>query len=241
MAKDTIRTPSIDWIGRRKLLGSLSIAAIAGLAGCTGSGTTGQSVPENMTTDPDESTENSSNNESNKMRNDTPESTAISKTETANQSMPHVANGGFEEPSVDAYAFFDESIGAWAVTQNSAEIVTESWRDGAFPVRSGSQVLNLNVDGRPGGVSQDIATTPEVRYRLVFHMSADPDASGALTLTADAGAASESYQVAAPTDSFERQTLAFSGASGTNATEISLTSTTTGDGPLVDDVSVEKV
>lgn len=149
------------------------------------------------------------------------------------------ANGGFEEPGVGSYEFFDGELAGWTVAKESVEIIDESYGEG-YRARSGDQVLALNGHGA-GGVRQEARTEPGERYRLVFYLTADPNARGLLTLRASAGSASRSYEVAPSLDSFRREALEFEGTPGSRTTRVEITSTSerTEDGPFVDDVSVE--
>lgn len=153
-----------------------------------------------------------------------------------------LVNGGFEQPQVSSYDFFDEEVAGWTVSQESVEIINESYGQG-YRARSGDQVLVLNGYSGAGAVRQAVPTEPGERYRLVFYLTADPDAEGPLTLTASAGSASDSYEVGAGLDSFRRAILVFEGASGSDTTRVGFTSTTEGSdyGPFVDDVSVEPI
>jgi hypothetical protein len=152
-----------------------------------------------------------------------------------------LANGGFEEPEVGSYEFFDDEFAGWTVAQGSVEIVSESYGEG-YRARSGDQVLALN-GYRAGGVRQEVRTEPGERYRLVFYLTADPNAKGFLTLRASAGSASRSYELTPSLDSFRREVLEFEGASGSQTTRIEFTSTSEGteERPFVDDVSVAPV
>ncbi|QPC42764.1 DUF642 domain-containing protein [Kaustia mangrovi] len=145
-------------------------------------------------------------------------------------------NGGFEDPTVDGYQFFDESLPAWTVEQDEAEIINEAYgRD--FEARSGRQFLALNGSGT---VYQDVPTDPGSTYRLVFHLDNEPDAAGATTLTVSAGSASANFEVSPDQEGYRQETLRFEGAANSAVTRIMFTDTTGTDyGVHLDAVRVE--
>lgn len=146
-----------------------------------------------------------------------------------------VVNGGFEDPAIDNYRFFDEGISGWTVSRDRIEIINQSYGQG-LQARSGRQFLALNG---AGGLYQEISTRPDTIYRLVFHMAREPDAKGPTTLVVNAGTTQADYTIPLAQSGYRRETLSFRGAVGT-VTRIAISSTTAAEaGPLVDDVSIE--
>jgi len=144
-------------------------------------------------------------------------------------------NGGFEDPAIDGYRFFDEGLPGWTVDMDGVEIINEAYERG-FEARSGSQFLALNGSG---AIFQDVPTEPGAIYQLVFHLDNEPDAAGATTLTVSAGSASADFEIPSEQEGYRQEALRFMGAAGAAVTRIMFTDTTGADyGAHVDDVSV---
>jgi len=147
-----------------------------------------------------------------------------------------LANGGFENPAIDAYQFFDEGLPGWTVDRGEVEVINKAYGNG-FEARSGSQFLALNGSG---AVYQEVPTEPGSVYRLVFHLDNEPDAAGLTTLTVSTGDASADFEVPSEQEGYRQETLCFEGAAGTETTRITFTDTTgAGYGAHVDDVSFD--
>ena len=163
-------------------------------------------------------------------------STGVATAHAEEPQAPIVANGSFEEPDVGAYEFFDDRIPGWTVTSGEIEIIDQSIGSG-FQARSGSQVLAFN---EPGTASQNVPTTPGLRYRLTFHLAREADATGPITLDVTLGDATERFTVPLDQTGYREEAIEFTGTASASATRIAFASDNpTEAGPVVDDVAVE--
>lgn len=149
-----------------------------------------------------------------------------------------LVNGGFENPAIGAYQFFDEGLPGWTVDRGEVEIINEVYGSG-FEARSGSQFLALNGSG---AVYQDVPTEPGSVYRLVFYLDNEPDAADPTTLTVRAGDVRADFEIPSDQEGYRQEALRFEGAAGAEMTRITFTDMTgAGYGAHVDEVSVEAI
>lgn len=149
-----------------------------------------------------------------------------------------VRNGGFEEPDVGSYEFFADAIPGWTVGSGRIEVIDQSYGNG-FRARSGTQFLAFN---EPAAVHQDVPTIPDRRFRLVFHIDREIDATGPTTVTVSAGGTHREFVIPLEQHDYRRETVEFMGTPNADVTRITFTSTnSTEAGPVVDDVTIEEV
>jgi choice-of-anchor C domain-containing protein len=167
----------------------------------------------------------------------TADGTAASITDSLN----HVDNGGFEEPTVLAEwsTFFPGSeLGAWHVDGGGVDIVA-GWQDA-----EGNQAVDLNARD-PGSVYQDVATVPGQVYLLRFAFSGNPErAIPVKQMDVSFGGmqvATESFDTTGRSTSnmgWVRRTYEVVATASTTRLRFASLTTLSDAGPMIDDVSL---
>ncbi|MEN3361689.1 MAG: hypothetical protein V7637_5671 [Mycobacteriales bacterium] len=168
-------------------------------------------------------------------------------TAPAANAAPAFSNGSFEVPVVPANTFRPVSagqpLGAWTVTRGNVDHIGA----GFWPAADGTQSIDLDGSIAPnlaGAVAQTFSTLPLTTYIVKFALSGNP-ASGPVVKTGTASVngtvlRSFSFDVSGITGlNLEYRQVKFSFLSlGTQATLEFASTTGSGFGPVIDDVTV---
>lgn len=91
-----------------------------------------------------------------------------------------VTNGGFEQPPTGTAEFLvfnpgDLTLPGWEIIFGGVDVVQQNFF--GSPAYEGTQFLDLDGSPGPGGVTQEMATTPGVSYEFSFAYANNPTSS----------------------------------------------------------------